>query len=121
PGESSVETSVREHKPNALQCSDPESRIREIRSSGLMRSEVEVRNQQLRSVQPATFHFAYSTNRLLTQIFGCQPRPALQNRRMRYFVSLVFGGVLLAMPALARPSNVIINADQVLEVNGRKV
>ena len=40
---------------------DSEIRIREIRSSGLMRGEVEVRDRQLRSVQPASFHFAYST------------------------------------------------------------
>jgi len=40
---------------------DSESRIREIRSSGLMRGEVEARNRQLRSVQSASFHFAYST------------------------------------------------------------
>jgi hypothetical protein len=40
---------------------DSESRIRQIRSSGLMRGEVAVRDRQLRSVQPASFHFAYST------------------------------------------------------------
>ena len=40
---------------------DSESRIREIRSSGLMRGEMAARNRQLRSVQSASFHFAYST------------------------------------------------------------
>lgn len=40
---------------------DPESRIREIRMSGSMRGEVETRNRQLRSVQSASSHFAYST------------------------------------------------------------
>jgi len=44
---------------------DSESRIRKIRSSGLMMREVEVRDRQLRSVQPAGFHFAYSTLVLL--------------------------------------------------------
>jgi len=35
--------------------------MRENRPSGLMRSEVQERNRQLRSVQSALFHYAYST------------------------------------------------------------
>jgi hypothetical protein len=43
--------------------------MRENRPSGLMRSEVKARDRQLRSVQPASFHFAYST--LSGLVFGC--------------------------------------------------
>jgi hypothetical protein len=57
---------------------DSESRIREIRSSGLMRSEVEMRNRQLRSVQPASFHFAYSTGLV----------PAISSRLLQWRVVL---------------------------------
>ena len=49
---------------------DPESRTREIRMSGSMRGEVETRNRQLRSVQSASSHYAYSTKQVRDNLRG---------------------------------------------------
>jgi len=60
---------------------DPESRTREIRMSGSMRGEVETRNRQLRSVQSASSHFAYSTDLIEFLAYGGYRKSEAENIR----------------------------------------